>query len=93
LKDFHERLVGGHFGININVRKVLSLGYWWPTMHKDVVELCQNYDICQHLQPIWWNGKRPFKLIMAFKPFMKWGLDFMGLVKSTSRNTRNQYII
>jgi hypothetical protein len=30
---------------------------------------------------------------MAFEPFMKWGLDFMGIVKLTSRYTRNQYII
>jgi hypothetical protein len=93
LENFHEGLVGGHFGININVRKVLSSSYWWPTMHKDVVELCQNYDICQHLDTIWWSGKRPFKPIMAFEPFMKWGLDFMGLVKSTTRNIGNQYVI
>jgi hypothetical protein len=29
---------------------------------------------------------------MAFEPFMKWGLDFMGLIKST-RYIKNQYII
>jgi hypothetical protein len=32
-------------------------------------------------------------MVMAFEPFMKWGLDFMGLVKLTSRYIRNQYII
>ncbi len=52
-------------------------------MHKDVVELCQNCDICQCLKPI--SGKGPFKLVMAFEPFMQWGLDFMGLVKLTTR--------
>ncbi len=30
---------------------------------------------------------------MAFEPFMKWGLGFMGLVKSTARYIGNQYII
>jgi hypothetical protein len=30
---------------------------------------------------------------MAFEPFMKWGFDFMGLVKLTSRYIKNQYII
>jgi hypothetical protein len=30
---------------------------------------------------------------MAFEPFMKWGLDFMGVVKSTTRYIKNQYII
>jgi hypothetical protein len=52
LEDFHEGLIGGHFGINITVKKMLPLSYWWPIMHKDV-ELCQNYDICQRLKPIW----------------------------------------
>jgi hypothetical protein len=30
---------------------------------------------------------------MAFEPFMKWGLDFMGLVKFAARYIGNQYII
>jgi hypothetical protein len=56
-------------------------------MHKDVVELC---DICQRLKLIWWSGNGPLKLLMTFEPFMKWGFDFMGLVKLTTRYTRNQ---
>jgi hypothetical protein len=62
-------------------------------MHKNVVKLCQNCDIRQHLKPIWRSGKGPLKLVMAFEPFMKWGLDFMGLVKPTARYIGNQYII
>ncbi len=62
-------------------------------MHKDVVKLCQNSDICQHLKPIWRSGKGPLKLVMAFEPFMKWDLDFMGLVKPTAKYIGNQYII
>jgi hypothetical protein len=30
---------------------------------------------------------------MAFEPFMKWGLDFMGPIKLAVRYTGNQYII
>jgi hypothetical protein len=61
-------------------------------MHKDV-ELYQNCDIYQHLKSIWRSGKGPLKLVMAFEPFMKWGLDFMGLVKLAIRYTKDQYII
>ncbi len=93
LEDFHEGLIGGHFGINTIGKKMLSLGYWCPTMHKNDVELCQNYDICQCLKCIWQSGKGPLKSVMAFEPFMKWGLDFMGPVKTVARYTRNQYII
>jgi hypothetical protein len=30
---------------------------------------------------------------MAFEPFIKWGLDFMGLIKLEARYIGNQYII
>ncbi len=61
-------------------------------MHKDV-KLCQNCDICQHLKHIWRNGKGPFKLVMVFEPFMKWGFDYMGLIKLVVKYIGNQYII
>jgi hypothetical protein len=41
------------YGMNTTIKKILSSYYWWPTMHKDVVELCQNCDICQRLKSIW----------------------------------------
>jgi hypothetical protein len=30
---------------------------------------------------------------MAFEPFMKWGFDFMGLIKLVVKYIGNQYII
>jgi hypothetical protein len=30
---------------------------------------------------------------MAFEPFMKWGLQFMGPIKSATRYIGNQYVI
>jgi hypothetical protein len=48
LEDFHEGPTSGHFGMNTIIRKILSSHYWWPTMHKDAIKLCQNCDICQH---------------------------------------------
>jgi hypothetical protein len=38
---------------------------------------------------MWQSGKGPFKPTMAFEPFMKWGLDFMGRIKSIVKNTSN----
>jgi len=42
---------------------------------------------------MWRSGKGPFRPIMAYEPFMKWGLDFMGPIKPTSNITNDQYII
>jgi hypothetical protein len=43
--------------------------------------------------PIWWSGKAPFKLVMTFEPFMKWGLNFMGPIKLATIYIGNPYIV
>jgi hypothetical protein len=33
------------------------------------------------------NGKGPLQPVLAFEPFMKWGLDYMGLIKPPTHYT------
>lgn len=89
LANFHEGPTRGHFYINIIVRKVLTFGYWWPTLNKYVVDMCQTCDICQQLTPMWQSSKGPLQPVMAFESFMKWGLNFMGPIKLVVKFTRN----
>ncbi len=58
-----------------------------------MAKLCQSCDICQRLTLMYKNGKGPLQLILAFEPFMKWGLDYMGPIKPRTCYTRNQYVI
>ncbi len=71
MEEFYEGPVGGQYGNNTTMRKIMSTGYWWPTIHKDVTDLCQKCDIYQQLQPMWQCGKEPFRPIMAYEPFTK----------------------
>jgi hypothetical protein len=93
LEEFHEGPIEGHYNNNTTMKKIMSTCYWWQTIHKDAFNLCQKCDICQWLEPMWWSGKWPLKLVMAYELFMKWGLNFMGPIKPTSKTTSNQYII
>jgi hypothetical protein len=81
LVELHEGPVKGHSSINTTIKKILTLCYWWLTLNKDVVEMSWTCDIYQHLGPLWRNGNGPFKPILAFELFMKWGFDFMGPIK------------
>jgi hypothetical protein len=31
LKELHEKMVGRHFSLDITIKKILDVGYWWPT--------------------------------------------------------------
>ncbi len=43
--------------------------------------------------PMYRNGKGPLQPVLTFKPFMKWGLNYMGPIKPLTHDIGNQYII
>jgi hypothetical protein len=47
MKELHEGPLGGHFAIEITQRKILDVGYWWPTIYKNVHDYCRSCDACQ----------------------------------------------
>ncbi len=47
MRKLHEGPLGGHFVIKIMQRKILDVGYWWPTMYKDVHDYYRSCDACQ----------------------------------------------
>jgi hypothetical protein len=49
-KELHEGMVGGHFAIDIIAKKILDVGYWWPTLSKDIHCFCKSYDNCQKIR-------------------------------------------
>nr|GEU55654.1 reverse transcriptase domain-containing protein [Tanacetum cinerariifolium] len=40
----HSRPTGGHYGANYTAKKVLDLGFYWPTIYKDAFELVKHFD-------------------------------------------------
>jgi hypothetical protein len=46
LKELHEGVARGHFVANIIAKKILDVGYWWPTQFKDIHEFCKSCDNC-----------------------------------------------
>jgi hypothetical protein len=55
-----------------------------------MLEHCKSYDLCQGI-----GGMKKMSLAKQIisLPFMKWGLDFMGALKPTNRQTRNKHIL
>jgi hypothetical protein len=87
LKELHEGVAKGYFAVDIITNKILNVGYWWPTLFKDTHEFCRSCDSCQNIGGL--KTKSLAKLVTTFPKelFMKWGLDFIGLIKLARRLT------
>jgi hypothetical protein len=47
MKELHERPLRAHFVTKIKKMKMLDVGYWWPTLYRDVHDYYKSCDSCQ----------------------------------------------
>jgi hypothetical protein len=46
IRELHERPLGRHFATKIMQRKILDVGYLWPTMYKYVNDYYRSCNAC-----------------------------------------------
>nr|GEW01055.1 reverse transcriptase domain-containing protein [Tanacetum cinerariifolium] len=78
IREIHEGSCSMHAGPRSVVAKVIRLGYYWPTMHRDVRDMIRKCNDCQIHRPITKRPQQPLTPIMASFPFYKWGIDIAG---------------
>ncbi|XP_022013915.1 uncharacterized protein LOC110913388 [Helianthus annuus] len=57
VKEIHEGICGAHFRARSVVAKLMNLGYFWPSMHRDTTEQLRKCDACQIHAPVPKNPK------------------------------------
>ncbi len=93
LQELHNGVGGGHLSLNIIVKKILNVGYWWPTMNRGIHEFCRSCDLCQRTGNLLTQNMAKLIIILLEEPFQKWGLYFIGPIKPTNCYSSNSYIL
>ncbi|GJV35203.1 reverse transcriptase domain-containing protein [Tanacetum coccineum] len=78
LDQCHHRPTGGHYRPNITAKKVLDLGFYWPTIIKEAHTLVRLSEACQKIRNISKRDEIPLNNIQVCEVFDIWGIDFMG---------------
>ncbi|XP_022004433.1 uncharacterized protein LOC110901995 [Helianthus annuus] len=78
VKEVHEGICGAHFGARTVVAKLMNLGYFWPSMHRDAAEQLRKCEACQIHALVPKSPKHDLVPISSAWPFHKRGMDIVG---------------
>ncbi|XP_070049314.1 uncharacterized protein [Nicotiana tomentosiformis] len=87
LEACHSSLYSGHHGGARTTTKVLSCGFYWPSLYKNASDLVKHCDECQRAGGISKKNEMPLTTILEIDIFDVWGIDFMGPFMSSCGNT------
>ncbi|GJZ59267.1 reverse transcriptase domain-containing protein [Tanacetum coccineum] len=78
LDQCHYGPIGGHYGPNVTTKKVLDLGFYWPTIIKEAHTLVRLCEACQKTGNISKRDEMPLTNIQVCEIFYIWVINFMG---------------
>eukprot|EP00253_Pinus_taeda_P020082 PITA_20082 len=91
LKECHDEPCGGQFADKRTTYKILSLGYYWPSLFKDAKQYVKRCDSCQRVGKPTLSNKMGLQPYVLIEPFEKWALDFIGPINPPSK--QRKYIL
>ena len=86
LRELYEGICGSHTRGRSLSHKAFALGYWQPSMQKEVQEYVKKCDQCQKFAPNIHQLGGVLNPLSSPQPFAQWGLDIVGPFSKTIRN-------
>ena len=78
LEEIHEGICGDHASPRSLVNKVVRIGYFWPTIQVNAIELVKKCDKCQRFRNVQRLPVERLTTIASSWPFAQWGIDIVG---------------
>jgi hypothetical protein len=90
LKQFHEKKLGGHQGVN-RTRGKIRRYFTWPGLNENVDAFVKNCEICQKSKTNTYTRMRMHEVEVSKYPFYKIFLDIVGPLDVSDKG--NKYIL
>ncbi|XP_030922894.1 protein NYNRIN-like [Quercus lobata] len=88
LEELHEGICGSHTGGRSLSHRALTLGFWWPSMHKEALDYVKKCDQCQRFTLSIHQPGGELNPMSSPWPFAQWGLDILGPFPKATRNRK-----
>ncbi|XP_071727830.1 uncharacterized protein [Rutidosis leptorrhynchoides] len=86
IREVHEGMCALHSGHKTVASKIMRLGYKWPSMYKDAVEVIRKCQSCQLHAPVSKAPRHPMISVASPWLFCKWAIDIVGPFPAVSDN-------
>ena len=78
ITEVHEGSCSMHVGPRSVVSKIMKLGYYRPSMHRDAMEIIHRCEACQIHSKVPRLPKQDMTSVTSAWPFSQWGIDIVG---------------
>ena len=83
IEEIHEGSCGAHVAGRTLLQRVMTQGYFWPTMRADCIAYAKRCDKCQRFSSIRRTPQALLTPITSPWPFAMWGIDLVVLLPTT----------
>ena len=93
IQEAHAGSVGGHFSIDITIKKILQSSLWWPTIKKDCKNKIDQCDAYQRIGQPLQEKEMPLLPLSPSLTFETWDINFIGSFPKQGKRIGARYII
>ncbi|XP_071688947.1 uncharacterized protein [Rutidosis leptorrhynchoides] len=88
MKEVHSGFCAFHSGYKTIASKIMRLGYFWPTLYRDVAKIMKRCKSCQRHAPQNRRSRHDMIPVNLPWPFYKWAIDIVGPFPAGAGNVK-----